>query len=175
MSIQSIMGSDVYSAEVFATQKQAAVTGTQSTTTATTKSERVSMDTYTPEDTSVNESIGLYKVVTDASGAQSVELDSANQGSNAAAQIQAATGGAGGAGGAGAAGGSSSTSSTDDTDDLEDEIEELEEEREELQEQLQSTQDETEKAKLEKQISQLDSQIQLKQSQLYESESESEE
>jgi hypothetical protein len=167
------MGSGVYSAEVFATQKQASLTDTQPTTT--TKSERVSMDTYTPEDTSVNESIGLYKVVTDKAGAQSIALDSQDQGSNAAAQIQAATGGAGGAGGAASAGGSGGASSTDDTDDLEDEIEELEEEREELQEQLQSTQDETEKAKLEKQISQLDSQIQLKQSQLYASESESEE
>jgi predicted RNase H-like nuclease (RuvC/YqgF family) len=158
MNVQGIASAGVYSSEILGTQKKAAASDAQ--TSAVQTSTRASQDTYVPEDTSANESAGIYQLVSDGAGGQAISFDAPTQGAapQAAAASQA----------------SDSTDSTDDTDDLEDEIDELEDERDELQQQLQATQDEQESAKIQKQIDQLDTQIQLKQSQLYASESDSE-
>jgi hypothetical protein len=159
MSVQGISDLSLYSSSVLGTQKQTDTSDTQSLTVL--KRDSASQDTYIPGDTTETESAGIYSLVSDGEGGQTISFDAPAQGGGAPAQ-----------GAGGASGGTSSTS--DSTDDLEDEIEELEEEKEDLQEQLNKTEDEAESKKLEQQIKQLDTQIQMKQSELYESESESE-
>jgi hypothetical protein len=152
MNVQGLSSSGIYSSEIL--QKQTAASNTQETAEQTQL--RASQDTYVPEDASLNESAGIYSVVTDATGAQTISFDAPAQ--SAAAQ-----------------GTDSSSGSTDSTEDIEEEIEELEEEKTQLQQELQGTSDEAQVEKLKKQISQLDTQIQMKENEKYMSESESEE
>jgi hypothetical protein len=180
MDIQNISSSEVFTSQIRDTQKLEQAT--ENTDLTGLKSERATKDTYVPEDSSAKDAAGIYKLVTDSTGRQTISFDAPLQStSNTQASVDATAqaaaqpaGGAGGgmaAGGAGAASGSSSSSST--TDDLEDELEDLEDQKAELQKQLQSTSDEDAAAKLQKQIDQLDTQIQAKQSEIVQSENES--
>jgi hypothetical protein len=165
MSVQGISDLSVYSSSVLGTQKQSGVSDTKSLTAV--QRESASQDTYVPGDAADTESAGIYSLVSDGQGGQTISFDAPAGGG-------APAGGAPAGGAAQGAGGASSSSSTEDTtDDLEDELEDLEEEKEDLQRQLENAEDEAESQKLEQQIKSLDTQIQMKQSQIYMSEEES--
>jgi hypothetical protein len=182
MDIQNISSSEVFTSQIRDTQKLEASSESSSDLTAL-KSERATQDTYVPEDSSAKDTAGIYQLVTDSTGSQTISFDAPVQSTSstqasvdttaqAAAEQAGGAMAAGGAGGASGASGSSSSSST--ADDIQDEIDDLEEQKAALEKQLQSAGDEDAQAKLQKQIDQLDTQIQAKEAELLQSESEEE-